>query len=117
MSEDILDLNEFLERVQNDQDLLLELLDIFVADFQEKRVLLAEAIEKKDYEQIRGIAHSLKGASGNISAKVVRQTFIKLEDMGKRGDMTGAAELLSALDQQFKDFLVRISTVKNELKG
>ena len=34
MNMEILDINEFLERVQNDKGLLWELLDIFVEDLQ-----------------------------------------------------------------------------------
>ena len=65
MSDEVLDLNEFLERVQDDKELLLELLDIFSDDYQKKRVQLEEAVNKNDSEQIKSVAHSLKGASGN----------------------------------------------------
>jgi len=47
MGREVLDLNEFLERVQNDKELLLELLDIFVEDFQEKRKQMVYDIRVK----------------------------------------------------------------------
>ena len=37
MAEDIIDLPDVLERVQDDKELLLELLDIFQEDFVSKR--------------------------------------------------------------------------------
>ena len=40
MSEEILDLKEVMERVQDDKELLLELFDIFITDYSEKRKLL-----------------------------------------------------------------------------
>jgi len=83
MSEDLLDVNEFMERVQDDKELLLELLDIFLADYMEKRKTLQEAVDGQDFEQIKGVAHSLKGASGNISAKSMCEIFSSLEEMGK----------------------------------
>lgn len=116
MSEEILDLKEVLDRVQEDKDLLLELFDIFIADYSEKRKQLEKAINVSDIEQIVSISHSLKGASGNISAKSMRGTFLKLETMGKSGNLDGAKESLSVLDQQFGDLQNRINQVRVEFK-
>lgn len=116
MADEILDVNEFMERVQDDKELLLELLDIFVSDYQEKEKLMKIAVSGNDHEQIKSIAHSLKGASGNISAKKLRETFMKLEELGKNNDTSGADELLSTMNQQFEELLVRIESVKEELK-
>lgn len=117
MSEEILDLNELLERVQDDKELLVELLDIFVEDFQEKDKQLAAAIEQKNYDQIKSIAHSLKGASGNISAKALREVCIKIEEMGKANDLTGAADVVADMGKEFEALSSRISEVKNEFQG
>ena len=116
MADEILDVNEFMERVQDDKELLLELLDIFVSDYQEKEKLMQTAVSGNDHEQIKSISHSLKGASGNISAKKLRETFVKLEELGKNNDTSGADELLSTMNQQFEELLVRIKSVKEELK-
>ena len=117
MSEEILDLNEFLERVQNDKDLLVELLDIFMEDYQGKRKQLQAAIENKDFEQLKGVAHSLKGASGNISAKKLRESFLQLEEMGKSGDVSDGAEVLQTIDEQYTAFTDRVATLKEEFKS
>ena len=114
MNEQVLDLDEFLERVQDDKDLLVELLDIFVGDYLEKRKLMGEAVTKKDFETIKSISHSLKGASGNISAKALRESFIKFEQISKNNDLTGAAELLTGMDKQFSELTHKISAVKKE---
>ena len=116
MSDDLLDLAEFKERVQDDIELLLELLDIYSSDFVEKRKLIQEAVEKKNFEQIKSVAHSLKGASGNISAKTMRECFLKLEEMGKAGSMSGAPELLVQIDQIFSALSKRFEQLKTELK-
>lgn len=115
MSDEILNLSEFLERVQNDNELLLELLDIFVEDFGNKRKLLAEAVEKKDHVTLREVAHSLKGAAGNISAISLRESFLKLEDMGKDNVLTNVEDLLNTIDKQFEDLTGHIVTVKEQL--
>jgi len=117
MSDEILDLNEFLERVQNDKKLLLELLDIFVEDFQQKRKLIDEAVAKSDYEQIKRISHSLKGSSGNISAKSLREILLKFEEMGKNSNLSGVDEVLVEIDAQFQKLIDRIHGLKEELNS
>ena len=114
MSDNVFDLQEFMERVQNDKELLLELLDIFTEDYKTKRQLLGEAIEKNDYEQVRSIAHSLKGATGNISAKALRETLMQIEDMAKRENLSGIDNLLVILDSQYGEFQGRIEAVRGE---
>lgn len=117
MSDEIIDLNEFMERVQDDKDLLLELLDIFLMDFKEKRKSLQVAIADNNCDQIHSIAHSLKGATGNISAKPLRALFFKLEDMGKTNKPTGAKDVLKNIDLEFARFEIRVEEIKNELSG
>lgn len=115
MSEEIIDVPEFMDRVQEDKDLLKELLDIFVEDFEQKRIKLTEAVASKDFETIKSIAHSVKGASGNISAKPLREVCIVLETKGKERDAAGLTVLLQDLDRQYTALKKRIVTLKEEL--
>jgi HPt (histidine-containing phosphotransfer) domain-containing protein len=115
MDNEVLDLEEFWERVQDDKKLLLELLDIFVRDFKEKRTQMAEAIRNKDIDQIKRIAHALKGSSGNISAKLLRLAVVQLENMGKNNNLNGADEALSDMDRKFEELTGRIAVLKQEL--
>ena len=115
MSEDVLDLAEFKDRVQDDTELLLELLDIYTADYQEKRPKFDQALADQNADELRSLAHSLKGASGNISAKAMRETFMKLEEKGKAGDFSDTEELMKEMDERFTAFEARMASVKQEL--
>lgn len=115
MSEDILDLEEFRERVQNDKALLLELLDIFVEDFKAKRKEMGEAVAQNDSGALKRLAHSLKGSSGNISAKSLRRVMLDLETRGKNGCLDGTQELLADMDKEFAALSERILVIKKEL--
>ena len=117
MNDDIIDLNEFLDRVQGDKELLVELFDIFIQDFQDKRNVLKEAVVKKDFEQIKSVAHSLKGASGNISAKPLRATFLQLEEMIKTNQWKDAEQILTNMDRQFSDLQKCINEIKTQFKN
>jgi len=112
MDNKVLDVEELLERVQDDKELLLELLEIFSEDYKEKRKLLDDIIQTNDFEQLKSIAHSLKGASGNISAKSLRENFLKLEEMGKNSDVSQAPDLLKNLDSDFSILEENINELK-----
>ncbi|MBI5149956.1 MAG: Hpt domain-containing protein [Candidatus Omnitrophica bacterium] len=116
MDEKILDLAEFMERIQGDKALALELLDIFVPDFREKRRLMGEAISNNDADQMRKLSHALKGSTGNISAHALHVILAQLEDMGKRNDLTGAGALVADLDTKFEALMARIAILREELK-
>jgi len=109
MSE-IIDLKDFMERVQDDKELLVELLDIFQEDFAGKRQALGEALKTNDINKIKEVAHSLKGASGNISAKEMHANFLKMEQLAKSNDLSQMPGLLQNIDTQFEQ--VKQFTVK-----
>ncbi|MBL8012401.1 MAG: Hpt domain-containing protein [Candidatus Omnitrophica bacterium] len=101
MSE-IIDLKDFMERVQDDKELLLELLDIFQEDFVIKRQALQTAVSASDIAKIKEVAHSLKGASGNISAKEMHANFLKIEQAVKVNDLGQLGPILQEVDTQFE---------------
>lgn len=107
METDIIDLAEVLERVQDDKELLVELFDIYKEDFLKKRQSLGDAIADKNIDKIKEIAHSMKGASGNISAKLIYASCLELEQLAKSGTTTGMDALVKKVDVQF-------SQVKNK---
>ena len=114
MIDEIFDLDELMERVQEDKELLVELLDIFVDDFAKKRKLLEQALADDDIEQIKGIAHSLKGASGNISAKILRANFIKLEEVIANKGLGEIKNVFQNLDDSFIALSARIQETKEK---
>ncbi|MBF0479510.1 MAG: Hpt domain-containing protein [Candidatus Omnitrophica bacterium] len=114
MNDPIIDVPELLERVQDDKELMLELFDIFMEDFPGKRQQLGEAIKEKNFENIRGVAHSVKGASGNISAKLVREVCMKLEMMGKNNTLDGAEAVLVQLDEEYAKLTEQMQLVRKE---
>jgi HPt (histidine-containing phosphotransfer) domain-containing protein len=111
MSE-IIDLKDALERVQDDKELLLELFDIFQEDFPGKRDAILAAFKKGDSNSFRQLAHGLKGATGNISARQMHENCVELDLMGKEGDLTGAGERLELLDKQYAEFKVEAAKLK-----
>ena len=116
MGDNAIDLKEFMERVQDDKELLVELLDIYQEDFIEKRTALGDAATKSDLEQIKSVAHSMKGSSGNISAKGLHALCLRIEQSAKSGD-ANIGPLLTEMDQLFTKVKEQIIEIKREFKG
>ena len=116
MNKAVLDFDDLMERVQNDKMLILELFDIFINDFAVKRKSLDEAAREKDYNRIANIIHSLKGASGNISAKSLRETLVKLEGIITSKNFDIFEDALTGLDKEFEELSVHIAHLRQELR-
>lgn len=114
MSEKVIDLEEVLERVQEDKELLLELFDIFSSDYMSKMQNLKTAITEKNFEVIKDVIHSIKGASGNISAKALHASCVNIEHLAVGKDLPGIQSALPALEHNFQSLQVRMAEIKKE---
>ncbi len=117
MSEPIIDLKDVLDRVQDDKELLVELFEIYVDDFITKRKDLGEAIAARNLPMVKQVAHSMKGASGNISAKPLYTLCLKLEHLAHDGTTEGMQDLLPEIDSQFEQIKVFAVNFKKEQGG
>ena len=117
MSDQIIDLPEVLERVQDDKAFLAELMDIFEEDFIKKRAALIEAVAAKDFVRIKETVHSMKGSSGNVSAKRIYASCLALEKLAKENNFNGMDELVKAIDTQFAEVQEFTIKLKKELDG
>ena len=116
MDQDVVDLPEVLERVQNDRELLLELLAIFLNDCPSKIKAIHEAVKTKDFEKLKEVAHSMKGASGNISAKKINAAFLAIEQKAKTPTLEGIDGILKELEGHINDLRSYALKLKEEFK-
>ncbi len=112
MKKEVLDIEEVMERVQDDRELFMELLEIFQEDYAEKRKQLDGLIAQNDLAQIRDVAHSIKGASGNISAKSIEASCEIIERAAEEGNMLLIQETILLLDRQFAELHTIIVQLK-----
>ncbi len=111
MENEILDYQEVMERVENDRELLIELIEIFLDDCPPKIRKIREAAAGGDYTQMSDMAHSLKGSSGNLAAKKMSSLFLQIEQKGKSQDASGVDDILGdaeALLQELRGYLQKL---------
>ena len=98
-----LNVGELMERIDNDIDLLAELAEIFRQEYPAQLRDAEAALASEDPEALKSVAHALKGALGNLSAKAAARLAASLEEMGRIGDFSHAEGTLKQLKVELKN--------------
>ncbi len=88
---------QVLTTVDGDMAFFKELVDLFLAESPKIMDGISNAINTGDAGKLDHAAHSLKGSASNFGASAVTEIALRLEMMGKKGEMTGADKLYAAL--------------------
>ncbi len=107
----MIDKKQFLENFQYfDNEVVLEIINIFIDEYPERMETLRKNISEKDFDQIRFNAHSLKGVVANFVAPEVQELARQLEIKGTNKDLVD----VEALFQELKE---KTGLVVDELEG
>ena len=93
-----LDRASLLDRVEGDQELLAEMIQLFLADIPHLLDAMRNALHQGDMILLERSAHSIKGAAGNMSAMVTVNAASSLEQSAKKGDRELSKANLAALE-------------------
>lgn len=107
-----IDVASGLIRVAGNQKLYLKLLRHVAADSPSTKEKLSAAIMEGDAVLVREIAHSLKGASANLSATAVASAAEKLEHAAKTEDFSTLLVALDALEAALDAFVDTVNTLE-----
>jgi two-component system, sensor histidine kinase and response regulator len=95
----LLDRTTALERLEGDEELLNEIIVIFLEDAPRLFLALKQSRVDKDQKSTERQAHSLKGASANVGATVLQDISMRAEVMIREGDWTGLENLLPEMER------------------
>jgi HPt (histidine-containing phosphotransfer) domain-containing protein len=99
----LLDAASLLIQVGNDDQLLIELIQIFLADLPPLLQGLREAAETNNLPNLERCAHTLKGAISIFGAKSPIQTAIILEQIGRTKGSEDPVPLYLRLESELND--------------
>ncbi len=102
--------SELLERLGGREEMLGRFIGMFSRNVAGYMELLQSAAARGDTEQIRIQAHTIKGAAGNISACVVRETATALEALAREGRLDEAVAMIGQLTDDLQAFYAEISS-------
>src|SRR6266566_9932849 len=110
-----LDRASLLERVEGDQGLLAEMIQLFLADAPELLGAMRSALQRGDMILLERSAHSMKGAAGNMSAQVTVNSALQLEQSAKKGDAESTKANLAALETAVERLLPVLADLCQEV--
>jgi two-component system sensor histidine kinase/response regulator len=110
-----LDRASLLERVEGDQELLAEMIQLFLADAPQLIDAMRNALQQGDMVLLERSAHSMKGAAGNMSAEVTVSAALRLEQSAKKGDAESSKANLAALEGAIERLLPVLADLCQEV--
>jgi two-component system, sensor histidine kinase and response regulator len=105
------DISATLQSVGGDQNLLVDLFEVFQQDYPKQLAELRNAIDAGDAERMAQVAHSLKGAVGYFGAQTVHALVYRLETMGHQAEFEEAASLLQQLERELKQLSAFVAEI------
>jgi HPt (histidine-containing phosphotransfer) domain-containing protein len=94
----ILDRAVALERVGGDSELLQEMAQLFLQEYPSQLEAVRAAVRERDAKALERSAHSLKGSVGNFGAAAAQDAALRLEMLGRRGELVEVDQALVHLE-------------------
>jgi len=85
-----------------DEDMVEEIVKIFLEDAPRCVELIADAIKSKNPKDLKLYAHRLKGSARHVAAKQLSGKAYRLECAADEKDIEAAASLLGDIKDEFK---------------
>jgi CheY-like chemotaxis protein len=101
-ADEIFDKAAVLDNIDGDVELLRELVETFFEEYPELLSQIREAIAHGDNTALMRAAHTLKGSVGVFATKPAFEAALKLEMMGRNGDLAHAEEAYAVLEKELE---------------
>lgn len=116
-SEQVIDLQELREQVAFDDELLAEIIDLFLGEREDYSAKLQAHLQEGDLRALSRVAHTIKGSLASLHAAGARLCAQELEAAANDGDH----ELCEALLPEFETHLTAVeeelSTLRHSLSA
>ena len=101
-TEEPVDLSTLLDSVGDDEEVIAQLVDIFLENSRQRVTMLQKAIDSGDTAEIGSQTHAFKGASGSIGAMPLFELCRELEMLLKDGKMMELARCYQMVSAEFE---------------
>ncbi|HPM82895.1 MAG TPA: response regulator, partial [Candidatus Anammoximicrobium sp.] len=99
-AEPVMDRNAALELLGGREELLGELTALFFEETDKLMPALRTAVQQQHIAEVRRLAHTIKGAATHFAAPATVAAALRLETLGRDGDLAGADEALARLERE-----------------
>lgn len=112
----MIDRKKFNENFQYfEKEIVVEIIDIFQSEYDERFKTLRGNIEKLDFAQIKFSAHSLKGVVANFMDPVTIDLSRQLDEKAKSKEVSGLSSLFEELEKNSAILLEELKKIRAEL--
>jgi HPt (histidine-containing phosphotransfer) domain-containing protein len=105
----IVDWPAVLDRVGGDEELMQEIVGLFLEEYPTLYSEIRSSVERQDARGLEYSAHTLKGSVSNFGAQLVTQTALDLELMGRRNEFHQAPASLERLSMELASLHIALS--------
>lgn len=85
---------------EDDLDLVVELIDLYLVDVERRVIAMLDALEKCDGLSLDRAAHALKGSSATLGISLVAQLCEELEMLARAEELKKAGEVTQRLQAE-----------------
>lgn len=117
MAKNFIDLEELLERTENDRALMRDLLTIFKEEFPQRLQSLREAVGFRNGAHVVMEAHALKGMLSNLAAVEAAAAAAELERLGRNNETSKFLESFSRFEVVAKELSRQVEACMAEVSG
>jgi two-component system sensor histidine kinase/response regulator len=94
----VFDRRTALDRVNGEEELLNEVIELFLSDAPGRLAEIRVGLEHADSKSVEIAAHSLKGAAGYIGAERVSSQALKVEELARHGELSTVPDEFGKLE-------------------
>jgi two-component system sensor histidine kinase/response regulator len=100
-----------LARVDGDEALLIDLAQLLLEESPKMLAAIHDAVTGNAPEQLERAAHSLKGSVATFAAQGAVDAALKLERLGRSGDLKSAEQAYAALESQMNRLRAQLKSL------
>lgn len=107
------DLSTALTRMDGAEDLLCDVIDVFLEDYQSSVVQLRRAGASGSIPDFERAAHTIKGAASNFAATSTVNLALRAETLCRQGNLSEAIQLMPAIEAEIEALAQELRAYRN----
>ena len=109
----VLEVEQLKEQVAYDDELLVELIDLYCSERARQSREMRQALRDSDYDALSRLAHTIKGSLGSLHALAAKAEAQLLELAGRDHDAVACECVLSRLEAKLDELEQHLCDVKH----
>ena len=113
----VLEVEELREQVAYDNELLLELIELYISERARQSLEMKSALAHGDWDRLSRVAHTIKGSLGSLHAIAAHATAQSLEMAARVQDAIECADFLCTFESQLDTLEQYLLALRRSLRS